>query len=87
VPTIFANLPCFRQDVALRQVGWCAQHVWRADDTQRYTLLLLPIWVLAGVADYLWHRRTRIETTSGTEESLTHTLWKRLAAAAFRYSL
>lgn len=44
------------------------------DDTQRYTLLLLPIWVLAGVADYWWHRRTRIETTSGTEESLAHAL-------------
>jgi hypothetical protein len=44
------------------------------DDTQRYALLLLPIWVLAGVADYLWHRRTRIETTSGTKESLTHAL-------------
>ena len=46
----------------------------RPDQTQRYTLFILPIWVLAGVADYLWHRRTRIETTSGTEESLTHAL-------------
>lgn len=46
----------------------------RPDDTQRYALLLLPIWVVAGVTDYLWHRRTRIETTSGTEESLTHAL-------------
>jgi hypothetical protein len=46
----------------------------RPDETQRYVLFLLPIWVLAGVADYLWHRRTRIETTSGTEESVTHAL-------------
>lgn len=30
--------------------------------------------MLAGVADYLWHRRTPIETTSETEESLTHAL-------------
>ncbi len=44
------------------------------DDTQRFALMLLPIWVLAGVADYVWHRRTRIETTSGMEESLTHML-------------
>jgi hypothetical protein len=44
------------------------------DETQRFVLFLLPIWVLAGVADYLWHRHTRIETTSGTEESLTHAL-------------
>lgn len=44
------------------------------DQTQRYALMLLPIWVLIGVGDYLWHRRTRIETTSGTEESVTHAL-------------
>jgi hypothetical protein len=44
------------------------------DETQRYSLFLLPIWVLAGLADYLWHRRTHIETTSGTEESITHSL-------------
>lgn len=30
--------------------------------------------VLAGVADYLWHRRTRIETTTRTEESLPRAL-------------
>ena len=46
----------------------------RPDETQRYMLFILPIWVLAGVADYLWHRRTHIETTSGTEESITHAL-------------
>lgn len=46
----------------------------RADNIQRYALFLLPSWVLAGVADYLWHRHTRIETTTGTEESLTHAL-------------
>lgn len=27
--------------------------VGRPDETQRYMLFLLPIWVLAGVADYL----------------------------------
>ena len=48
--------------------------VGRPDETQRYVLFLLPIWVLAGVADYLWHHRTHIETTSGTEESITHAL-------------
>src|SRR5947209_5595901 len=46
----------------------------RPDQTQRYALVLLPMWVLAGVLDYVWHRRTSIETTSGTEESLTHAL-------------
>src|SRR4051794_8485751 len=51
-----------------------AEATGQPDATQRYTLFLLPIWVLAGVADYLWHRRTHIETTSGTEESITHSL-------------
>ena len=46
----------------------------RPDLTQRYILFILPIWVLAGVADYFWHRRTRIATTSGTEESISHAL-------------
>lgn len=35
---------------------------------------LLPIWLIAGVADYLLHRRTRIESTSGLGESALHVL-------------
>jgi hypothetical protein len=35
---------------------------------------LLPLWFLAGVADYLVHRRTRIEDTSGIGESRLHVL-------------
>jgi len=35
---------------------------------------IVPLWIGAGFADYLWHRRTRIETTSGLEEGLTHSL-------------
>lgn len=33
---------------------------------------LLPFWVLLGFIDYLCHRRTNIETTSGLTESLIH---------------
>jgi hypothetical protein len=39
------------------------------------TLLLfvvLPLWIAAGLADYLCHRATSIETTSGTRESALH---------------
>jgi hypothetical protein len=36
--------------------------------------VLLPVWVLAGVADYLLHRRTAIELTSGAKESALHVL-------------
>jgi hypothetical protein len=35
---------------------------------------IIPVWIGAGFLDYIWHRRTRIETTSGVEESLMHTL-------------
>jgi hypothetical protein len=36
--------------------------------------VLLPLWFVAGVADYLLHRRTRIERTSGVGESRLHVL-------------
>ena len=35
---------------------------------------LLPVWVLAGIADYVLHRRTSIEKTSGFGESALHVL-------------
>jgi len=34
--------------------------------------VVFPIWLCAGLADYLCHRRTRIEATSGFKESLLH---------------
>ena len=33
---------------------------------------ILPLWLLAGVGDYLSHRLTRIEETSGAHESVLH---------------
>jgi ABC-type microcin C transport system permease subunit YejE len=35
---------------------------------------VLPLWLAAGFADYLCHRATSIETTSGWKESLLHLL-------------
>lgn len=35
---------------------------------------VLPVWLAAGFADYLCHRATSIETTSGPKESLLHLL-------------
>jgi hypothetical protein len=35
-------------------------------------LVILPLWMAAGLADYLCHRATSIETTSGTRESVLH---------------
>ncbi|MGZ3585148.1 MAG: hypothetical protein ACXVCT_20590 [Ktedonobacterales bacterium] len=43
--------------------------------THRYLLyVVLPTWLAAGFADYLFHRRTKIEQTSGPRESLIHWL-------------
>jgi hypothetical protein len=42
---------------------------------RRYLLyFMLPLWIVPGFMDYLWHRRTKIETTSGTRESVLHAL-------------
>ena len=38
------------------------------------TFVLLPAWMLTGFGDYLCHRATKIERTSGTHEALTHLL-------------
>lgn len=53
--------------------------VRRASDvrvaTLRYLLFgLLPAWFVPGVVDWLLHRRTDIEHTAGTRESLIHSL-------------
>jgi hypothetical protein len=42
-------------------------------DNRRFTLaFLLPAWLAAGFLDYLFHRRTHIERTSGTREAVLH---------------
>ena len=35
---------------------------------------ILPIWLLAGFADWLCHRAAHIETTTGAKESMLHLL-------------
>jgi hypothetical protein len=34
--------------------------------------VIVPVWIAAGLLDYIWHRRTKIETTSGPRESVLH---------------
>jgi hypothetical protein len=36
--------------------------------------VLIPLWFVPGLFDWFWHRKTKIEDTSGTHESLTHVL-------------
>jgi hypothetical protein len=43
--------------------------------TVNYLLyVVLPLWLVVGIADWLCHRATHIETTSGPKESLIHLL-------------
>lgn len=43
--------------------------------TMRYLMyVVLPAWFVPGIADYVLHRRTRIEQTSGAGESAIHVL-------------
>ncbi len=45
------------------------------DATKRYMMyFMLPLWFAPGILDWVWHRQTKIETTSGTHESLIHSL-------------
>jgi hypothetical protein len=40
---------------------------------QTYLLFLIfPLWIVAGLTDYVLHRQTRIEDNAGTSESLLH---------------
>jgi hypothetical protein len=49
------------------------------DDAPRLVLMVLvvPLWIAAGLADWACHRRTRIERTSGLGEHIFH--WVLLA--------
>lgn len=40
--------------------------------TSLLAFVVLPVWIAAGLADYLCHRATSIETTSGARESVLH---------------
>lgn len=41
--------------------------------TRRYMMnFMLPIWIGTGFLDWYWHRKSSIETTSGSRESITH---------------
>jgi hypothetical protein len=46
-----------------------------ARSSQRYLMyVIIPAWGLVGALDWLWHKQTKIETTSGPKESMMHLL-------------
>lgn len=57
----------------VRTIRWSDTDV--ESSTLRYILLvMMPIWIAAGVADWYWHKDTDIEGTSGLQESFIHSL-------------
>jgi hypothetical protein len=56
--------------------------------TVRYLMyVLLPAWFVPGIADYVMHRRTRIERTSGLRESAIHALMMTEISAPLLFTL
>jgi len=55
-------------------LGW--RHESQAEKSaQRYMMyVIMPAWSLVGALDWLWHKQTKIETTSGPKESFMHLL-------------
>jgi hypothetical protein len=57
-------------------------HAAADDATRRYLMyIIMPVWSIAGFLDWLWHRQTKIETTSGVKESIMHLLMMAEAGA------
>ena len=55
------------------------QSLIRLDDkdiaTRRYMIyFMIPLWIGAGLLDWYWHKKTKIEKTAGPKESLIHAL-------------
>jgi hypothetical protein len=60
-------------EAPVRHADWSDTDI--QSTTERYLLfVLLPLWIVPGVVDWYWHRRTQIEHTSGLSESLVHSL-------------
>src|SRR5687768_15517440 len=57
----------------MREAAAAIGHAMEAEITRNALMyFLLPLWLAAGFADYLCHRASHIETTSGAKESLLH---------------
>jgi hypothetical protein len=57
-------------DLALTETAQAADEAAR-----RYLMyIIMSVWSIAGFLDWLWHRQTKIETTSRVKESIMHLL-------------
>src|SRR5205085_3562451 len=61
--------------IRIRLVGLSGDKMSHSEVAELVLLyFILPLWLAAGFADYLCHRASRIEITSGYKESLIHLL-------------
>lgn len=51
------------------------------------TYVLIPAWLVPGVLDWAWHRKTKIQCNAGAHESLTHLLMALEAGAGISMGL
>ncbi|MDB5072472.1 MAG: diguanylate cyclase [Candidatus Eremiobacteraeota bacterium] len=60
-----------------------------ADELTRafLTYVLIPAWLVPGMLDWMWHRKTKIERTAGAHESVTHILMALEAGAGITMGL
>lgn len=66
----------FMESISVPSAAGSAQSRRAADDAARRYLMyaIMPLWAITGFLDWLWHRQTKIETTSGVKESAMHLL-------------
>ena len=62
--------------LGLTSSAWDVERSRGVEQATRRGLLyfVLPIWMGAGLLDWWWHRKTKIQETSGTHESMIHSL-------------
>ena len=61
------------REAPVRRMDWADTDI--QSTSERYLLfVLIPCWIIPGILDWYWHRRTDIENTSGLSESLIHSL-------------
>ncbi len=59
------------REIPVSRVDWSDTDV--RSTTERYLLFVqIPLWIVPGLLDWWWHKRTDIENTAGLPESLMH---------------
>ena len=77
----------FGESARRRAEGQAESEVESMAMRQILLYFVMPLWLGPGLLDYWWHRKAKIEETSGTFESLTHAAMMTLAGVPVLMSL